>query len=186
MRYKMNAALQYNYLTNSRPIQDLWRNKMTKASNPFQAFDMSKFTADFDPSKFTANFSKMTKDMNIPSVDVDAVINTQQKNIEAITDVNQAATESLKAIAQRQTEILQETMKETQTAIDALTNSKTPQDATTAQIDFVKSAFETAFTNISELANMMASNNKDSMEKLNTRLSANIDEIQVMAVRIKN
>ena len=182
----MNAAKQYNYLTNSRPIQDLWRNKMTKASNPFQAFDMSKFTADFDPSKFTANFSKMTKDMNIPSVDVDAVINTQQKNIEAITDVNQAATESLKAIAQRQTEILQETMKETQTAIDALTNSKTPQDATTAQIDFVKSAFETAFTNISELANMMASNNKDSMEKLNTRLSANIDEIQVMAARIKN
>ena len=182
----MNAALQYNYLTNSRPIQDLWRNKMTKASNPFQAFDMSKFTADFDPSKFTANFSKMTKDVNIPSVDVDAVINTQQKNIEAITDVNQAATDSLKAIAQRQTEILQETMKETQTAIDALTNSKTPQDATTAQIDFVKSAFETAFTNISELANMMASNNKDSMEKLNTRLSANIDEIQVMAARIKN
>ena len=182
----MNAALQYNYLTNSRPIQDLWRNKMTKASNPFQAFDMSKFTADFDPSKFTANFSKMTKDMNIPSVDVDAVINTQQKNIEAITDVNQAATDSLKAIAQRQTEILQETMKETQTAIDALTNSKTPQDATTAQIDFVKSAFKTAFTNISELANMMASNNKDSMEKLNTRLSANIDEIQVMAARIKN
>ena len=52
---------------------------MTKASNPFQAFDMSKFTADFDPSKFTANFSKMTKDMNIPSVDVDAVINTQKK-----------------------------------------------------------------------------------------------------------
>ena len=77
-------------------------------------------------------------------------------------------------------------MKETQTAFDVLTKSKTPQDATTAQINFVKSAFETAFTNISELTNMMASNNKDSMEKLNTRLSANIDEIQAMVVRIKN
>ena len=99
--------------------------------------------------------------MKIPSVAVEAVTNTQQKNIEAITDANQAATESLKAIAQRQTEILQGTMKETQTAIDALTNSKTPQDATTAQIDFVKSAFETAFTNISELANMMAARIKN-------------------------
>ncbi|MEZ7880214.1 MAG: phasin family protein, partial [Rhodospirillales bacterium] len=95
------------------------------------------------------------------------------------TDVNQAATESLKAIAQRQTEILQETMKETQTAIDALTKSKTPQDATTAQIDFVKSAFKAAFSNMSELANLMTSTNKDSMEKLNARLSANIHEIQV-------
>jgi phasin family protein len=77
-------------------------------------------------------------------------------------------------------------MKETQTAVDVLTKSKTPQDATTAQINFVKSAFETAFTNISELANMMTSNNKDSIKKLNTRLSANIDEIQAMVVRIKN
>ena len=167
-------------------MPDLWRNKMTKASNPFQAFDMSKFAADFDPSKFTADFSKMTKDMNIPTVDVDAVVKTQQKNIEALTVANQAATESVKALAQRQTEILQETMKETQATIDALTKSKTPQDAATAQVDFVKSAFETAFTNMSELANMMASSNKDSMEKLNTRLSANIDEIQAMAVKFKN
>ena len=159
---------------------------MTKASNPFQAFDMSKFAADFDPSKFTADFSKMAKDMNISTVDVDAVVKTQQKNIEALTVANQAATESVKALAQRQTEILQETMKETQAAIDALTKSKTPQDAATAQVDFVKSAFETAFTNMSELANMMASSNKDSMEKLNTRLSANIDEIQAMAVKFKN
>jgi hypothetical protein len=123
---------------------------MTKASNPFQAFDMSKFTVDFDPSIFTADFSKMTKDMNIPSIDVDAVVKTQQKNIKAITVADQATTESLKAIAQRQTEILQATMKETQAAIDALTKSKIPQDATTAQIDFVKSAFETAFSNMSE------------------------------------
>ena len=55
-------------------------------------------------------------------------------------------------------------MKETQTAVDVLTKSKTPQDAKTAQINFVKSAFETAFTNISELANMMTFNNKDSMD----------------------
>ena len=159
---------------------------MTKASNPFQAFDMSKFTVGFDPSKFTANFSKMAKDMSIPSVDIDTVVKTQQKNIEALTVANQAATESLKAFAQRQTEILQKSMNETQAAIDALTKSKTPRDAATAQIDFVKSAFETAFTNMNEFANVMASTNKDSMEKLNKCLAVNIDEIQAMAVKFKN
>jgi len=178
--------MQYSYVTNLRPIQGLWRNKMTKTSNPFQAFDMSKFTVGFDPSKFTADFSKMTKDMSIPFVDVDTVVKTQQKNIEALTDANQAVTESLKAFAQRQTKILQESMKETQAAIDALTKSKTPQDAATAQFNFVKSALETAFTNTNEFANVMASTNKDSMEKLNKCLSANIDEIQAMAVKFKN
>ena len=73
---------------------------MTKASNPFQAFDMSKFVADFDPSKFTAEFTKMTKDMNIPTVDVEAVVKTQQKNIEALTAANKSATESVKALAE--------------------------------------------------------------------------------------
>ena len=159
---------------------------MTKASNPFQAFDMSKFAADFDPSKFTADFSKMTKDMNIPTVDIDAVVKTQQKNIEALTVANQAATESVKALAQRQTEILQKTMKETQTAIDALTKSKTPQDAATTQVEFVKGAFETAFTNMRELAEIMAKSNKEGMDKLNSRVAESIDEMQTMAVKFKN
>ena len=158
---------------------------MTKASNPFQAFDMSKFFADFDPSKFTADFSKMTSSMNIPTVDVEAVVKTQQKNIEALTAANQAATESVKALAKRQSEILQTTMEETQTAITALSKSKTPQDAATKQVDFVKGAFETAFGNMRELAEMMANSNKESMDKLNARMAESIDEMQTLANNFK-
>ncbi len=159
---------------------------MTKASNPFQAFDMTKMMADFDPSKFTADFTKMTKDMNIPTVDVDAVVKTQQKNIEALTAANQSATESIKALAQRQTEIIQQTMKETQAAIDALTKSKTPQDAVSKQTDFVKSYFESAFTNMREIADMVTATNKESMEKFNSRVTENFEEFQAMGAKFKN
>ncbi len=81
--------------------------KMTKASNPFKEFNMRKLKVGIDPSKFTANFSKMAKDMSIPSVDIDTVIKTQQKNIEALTVANQAVTDTLKSFSQRQTRILQ-------------------------------------------------------------------------------
>ena len=159
---------------------------MTKAANPFEAFDMTKFVADFDPSKFTADFTKMAKDMNIPTVDVDAVVKLQQKNIEALTAANKSATESVKALAARQSEILQETMKETQDAINKLSKAKTPQDAATKQVDFVKGAFETAFANMREMADMVAASNKESMDKLNGRLAESIEEMQAMAVKYKN
>lgn len=159
---------------------------MTKASNPFQAFDMSKFATDFDPSKFTAEFTKMTKDMNIPTVDVEAVVQTQQKNIEALTAANKSATDSVKALAQRQTEIIQETMKETQAAIDSLSKSKTPQDAATKQVDFVKSAFDTAFSNMREMADLMTATNKDNLDKFNSRVSESFEEMQALGAKFKN
>ncbi len=159
---------------------------MTKASNPFQAFDMTKFVADFDPSKFTADFTKLTKDMNIPTVDVDAVVKSQQKNIEALTAANKAATENVKALAQRQTEIIQETMKETQSVIDSMAKSKTPQDAVAKQADFVKSAFESAFTNMREIADMMTATNKESLDKFNSRVAENFEEMQALGIKFKN
>lgn len=158
---------------------------MTKASNPFQAFDMSKMMADFDPSKFTTEFTKMTKDMNIPTVDVDAVVKSQQKNIEALTAANKAATESVKALTERQTEIIQASMKETQAAIDDMTKSKTPQDAVTKQADFVKTSFETAFTNMREMADLFTATNKDSMDKFNSRVAENFEEMQALGSKLK-
>ena len=71
--------------------------------------------------------------------------------------------------------------------IDFTSNLITPSpNVANTQIDFVKSTFETAFTNMNEFANVMASTNKDSMEKLNKCLAVNIDEIQAMAVKFKN
>ena len=159
---------------------------MTKASNPFQAFDMSKFVADFDPSKFTAEFTKMTKDMQIPTVDVEAVVKTQQKNIEALTAANKTATESVKALAERQTEIIQKTMKETQAAIDSMSKSKTPQDAASKQVDFVKTAFDTAFSNMRELADIVSATNKDNMDKFNKHVADSFDEMQALGSKFKN
>ena len=51
---------------------------------------------------------------------------------------------------------------------------------------FFSGAFETAFTNMRELAEIMANSNKESMDKLNSRLAESIDEMQAMTVKFKN
>lgn len=159
---------------------------MTKANNAFQAFDMSKFIVDFDPSKFTAEFAKMGKDFKFPTVDIEAVVETQQKNIDALTAANKAVGESVKALAVRQGEILQENATAAQKAFDALAKSKTPQDAASQQIEFVKGAYEMAFANMRELTDMVTASNKEGLDKLNTRFAEGVEEAQALAAKLKN
>jgi len=50
--------------------------------NPFKSF------ADFDFSKF--DLRKMMGDLKIPGLDMEVLMNTQRKNIEALTAANKA------------------------------------------------------------------------------------------------
>ncbi len=68
---------------------------MTKPNNPFGDFD---FTKMMDPSK-------MMGDFKMSGVDMEKVVSSQRKNLEALTAANQLAIEGMQAIAKRQAEI---------------------------------------------------------------------------------
>ena len=68
--------------------------------NPFAAMDFSKF----DLGKF--DVTKMLGDVKIPGFDMQASMDAQRKNIEALTAANQTAVQGMQAVAQRQAEIL--------------------------------------------------------------------------------
>ena len=67
-----------------------------------------------------------------------------------------------------------------------MTKSKTPQDAAAKQVDFVKGAFETAFSNMRELADFVATTNKENMDKFNSRVAESFDEMQALGSKFKN
>ncbi len=157
---------------------------MSKNTNPFAAFDMSKFAVDFDPTKLASEFSKMAGTMDIKSVDVDSIVKSQQKNVEALNAANNAVVEGVKAVATRQGEIFKTTISETQAAFSKLGDIKSPQDAAVKQADFMKFGFETALNNMRELAGMMVKSNADSAEKINTRITESLDEIKTQAVKL--
>jgi hypothetical protein len=65
--------------------------KQTNPSNPFLNFDITKMMADFDPSKMAEEFTKMAGNYKMPTFDVEAIMASQRKNIEALSTANQAA-----------------------------------------------------------------------------------------------
>jgi len=158
---------------------------MSKNTNPFAAFDMSKFTADFDPSKLVAEFTKMAGTMDLKSFDVDAIMQSQQKNLEALTAANTAVVEGVKAVAERQSEIFQTTLADTQTAISKMGDIKTPQDAAAKQTELMVGAFETSLTNMRELADMVAKSSTEGAEKINTRINESLGEFKAQALKDK-
>lgn len=155
------------------------------AQSPQPLFDITKYMKDVDPGKMMEEFSKMLKQYNLPGVDMDALMASQKKNLEALTMANRVALEGLQAVAKRQAEILQETMNEASKAVDVLSKAGSPTEVAAKQAELAKDAFERALSNMRELAEMVAKSNEEATSTINARISATLDEIKDMALKMK-
>jgi phasin family protein len=154
-------------------------------TGPETFFDVSKLMKEFDPTKMMGELSNMLKQYKLPGVDVDAVVASQKKNLEALTSANRTAIEGLQAVVKRQAEILQETMNEASKAVDALSKAGSPPEVAAKQAELTKDAFERALANMRELAEMVTKSNQEATNTINTRISASLDELKDVALKMK-
>ena len=146
--------------------------------NPFANMDLSKF----DMSKF--DITKMLGDVKIPGFDMQAAMDAQRKNIEALTAANQAAVQGMQAVAQRQAEILSQAMSEVSTVAQQLAGSASnPQEMTTKQAELVRKAFEQALANARELAEMVSKSNTEAFAIINKRVTESLQELKSLVVK---
>jgi phasin family protein len=117
------------------------------------------------------DFSKMLGGYKIPGIDFSALVDREKKNIEALTKANKIAFEGWQALVRRQSEILQETMKE------AIANAR-KQDATEHQFEVAKEGFEKALVNMRELAEMATKSQKEAFEVVRQRVDENIEHFK--------
>ncbi len=146
--------------------------------NPFANMDLGKF----DMSKF--DITKMLGDVKIPGFDMQAAMDAQRKNIEALTAANQAAVQGMQAVAQRQAEILSQAMSEVSTVAQQLAGSASnPQEMTTKQAELVRKAFEQALSNARELAEMVSKSNTEAFAIINKRVTESLQELKSLVVK---
>lgn len=133
-------------------------------------------TWDFD-------ITKMMADFKVPGVDMDAVLASQRKNIEALTQANQLAVEGMQAVARRQMDVLRQTMEETAAMTKDMMQAGSPEAGVAKQADLVKGAFEKVLTNMKEMSEMVAKSNYEAADILSKRISAGLDEIKAVAAK---
>ncbi len=130
----------------------------------------------FDPM----DVAKMFTEMNVPGVDWKEVMASQQKNITALTEANQRLMEGAQAVMQQQSAIMSSAMAELTAATQELMKDGDPQTSAQKRFDLAKTSFESAVTNMQELAELAGQSNSEAMEIINKRAAEAFEEIRTL------
>jgi len=124
---------------------------------------------DFDVSKYLGDFK-------VPGVDVETIVASQRKNIEALTQANKLAFEGLQNVVKRQVEILRQSIDEVTHLSKDIVEPGAPHEKAARQAELTKDAFERALVNARELTELITKANSDAFDLLNKRFSQSLDE----------
>ena len=113
------------------------------------------------------DFTKLMKDFKLPGVNLATIMDREKKNIEALTEANRVAFEGWQALVRRQAEILQESIKR---AVGTMQG----EDAGTKRTDLAANAFQTALSNMRELAEMAIKSQKEAFDIIRKRVEDNL------------
>jgi phasin family protein len=132
------------------------------------------------PEFMDFDFTKYLKDMKVPGLDLDAIVTSQKKNVEALTNANRLAFEGMQAVMQRQAELLRQSVEEYAKTAQSMGDMKDPQEAMARQTDMAKQAFERMISNMREMSELMAKSNNEVFELLNKRFGETLEEMKGM------
>ncbi|MDR3514619.1 MAG: phasin family protein [Azospirillaceae bacterium] len=134
---------------------------------------------------FDVDFSKILSEFKVPGVDVEAVLATQRKNIEALTAANQLAFEGVQTLVRRQTEILRQTLEQASQVLQEALGAGTPEEKVAKQAELVKAAFERALVNAKELTELVTKSNHEAAEVISNRVRESLEELKEQVTKHK-
>lgn len=123
-------------------------------------------------------FARLGEQMKMPAPDIERVIESHRKNLEAFQQSAQAAGTGTSKIMARQRELLGETFEEFGAMARELQTSADPQEMMRKQAEFARKTFEAAVRNTGEMAEMVRKSNEESIEILRRRIQENMEEMR--------
>jgi len=131
------------------------------------------------------DFTKLFSEFKIPGFDMESLMATQRRNIEAVQTANQLAIEGVQAVLRRQTEIIKQMAEESASTLRDLMAHGAPQEKIAQQTEVVKTAFEKALANLRELTEMVAKSNTEAADVLTKRVGESLTELKSSLQRTK-
>lgn len=136
--------------------------KSTKSPFPYDLSDLNKIMSEYQ----------------IPGVDWQELMASQQKNLQALAKANQVLVEGAQAVMRREVEILQKAMAEFAEASKEMMQQGDPQAQANKRLELAKTSFEAAIANMRELAEVAGRSNREALEVINQRALESFEEIK--------
>ncbi len=147
----------------------------------FFPFDTEKMTEFFK----NADFTKFMADMKMPSVNPDALMAAQRKNMDALIEANKAAAAGYQDLFKKQVAIFEETMAAAQSQMKTLDMSKMTPDTASAQAELARVAFEKAIGNMKMLADTAQKANAEAFEIVSARVRESVEELKMIGANTR-
>jgi phasin family protein len=114
--------------------------------------------------------------LKIPGVDVNAIVESGRKDIEALTQANRQAYESMQALARREAEMLSQTVTELQSALAGLAGQ--PAEAASKGSALAKQAVAKTLASMLDVAESASKAQAQAYETLNKRFQERLEELR--------
>lgn len=134
--------------------------------NPFAEF--------FKNNDFAKAFEQY---QNLP-FDMQAIMDIQRKNVEAMTEAQQLAVHGMQSFAQRQSEIVSQIMEDNSVIAKEMMGEGSPEEKMAKNADMFKTVYERTIKNMTDLSEMIQKSNEEASGVISNRVSASMGEIK--------
>ena len=130
-------------------------------------------------------FENLGKDLRLPSVDVDQVLEHHRKNLDALQRSASASATGASTLLNKQREILEEQMRAFMEMAQGFRTVGNPREAMEKQTELARRVFESAVKNTSEMAAIMQKSGAESLDILRERIRESMNGIRQGSERPK-
>jgi phasin family protein len=138
-------------------------------------------TAMVNGKFFETEVGKLFAGFPFASLDVEAVMAAQRKNLEALTQANQLAVQGFQEMAKRQVEIARSAMDEASALVRTWTETGTAEERLQKQAAYAKQALDKSVENTRELVELAGKTQSEAFEVLNKRFTESLEEWGTLA-----
>ena len=137
---------------------------------------MSKATTPDFTNPF-GNLDELVKQFKVPGVDVNAIIESRRKDMDAVIAANQATAAAMQKVAMKQTEILTQALQAAQESAQALAKGVGGAIDPMKQADLTRKAYEKALADMKEVGEIAQKAQTTAMSGITARAQQSVQEM---------
>lgn len=127
---------------------------------------------------FVDMLKKFGSDLGLPKVDVDKLVETNRKNIDAFAQSVEVTSQSAKSAAMKQAEIVETAFREALNHVKEFKPTGNPQEMLAKQTELARKAFDATVNNTREFTELVKKSNVDALKIISDRITGSIAEIR--------
>ena len=131
-----------------------------------------------ESDSFIDMFASFGRDLHMPNLDVDRMLEQHRKNLEALEKAAKSASTGASDVFSKQRDVLQSTFREITDMAEQMRTPGNPQDMVGKQAEFARKSFETAVKNASEIGEVMRKSSTETIDILRERIREAMEDMQ--------